>query len=616
MEHHTKIIRFAIHSLLVMTVILIAMGISTLSSTAKESSVKEISRVTLTVDGFSQEVTLPYTLEGLEPRTEVSVWAEITPFWAESLFLETYSAPVTLYVDETEVYSYGHDDERSSFMLDPAGSRAIIVESSLYRGLDITLTYLFPATRDSLTINPIRMGSEGALLHQLVREMGLPIIVAFIQIVLGILMLVAARFILPFEPKGVALFWMGLFFILTGLWFFGESDLSSAIFFALTPEVLYFMTFMGSMLCPAALLYFAMALVDFQRERWMRLAARSFFIWFAIALVLQLAGLVQLTQSIHIFHLLVLCALTLLLWQLIYEATRNKQVMARRLLIPLAVVGLSGVLEMLNFLQDEPLPYCTLFQLGMIFFMVYSLVLTSYLIRDSLQIQGQKQAMEFEMKLMSFQVEEQKKHQERVVEQARSLQRQRHDMRHQLAVLRRYNQEGEAEKLADYLDELDGNTSAGQTTVYCDNIAVNAVVSHYATRGAEAGITLEIGITVPACTPQISDSNLTVIFGNLLENAIEACLGLPEGGGRITLRSGYRYGVLTVVMDNSYNGFCKQEEGRFYSHKRPGYGIGLHSIQTVAEEHQGFAQFEGDDQGVFHSNLYLTVGEELCPIEN
>ena len=116
----------------------------------------------------------------------------------------------------------------------------------------------------------------------------------------------------------------------------------------------------------------------------------------------------------------------------------------------------------------------------------------------------------------------------------------------------------------------------------------------------------DIRLVVPAKTEQLTDAELCVIFGNLLENALEACGRMTEGRRFLRLSSDVHLGTLTITMDNSFDGQVKQENGRYRSSKRDDFGVGLRSILAVARRHGGDARFAPDGQ-VFRSSVYLSV---------
>lgn len=183
---------------------------------------------------------------------------------------------------------------------------------------------------------------------------------------------------------------------------------------------------------------------------------------------------------------------------------------------------------------------------------------------------------------------------------------QRHDLRHQLMVIRSYSESGNNNKLTDYLNTLIGENPYWQSAVYCENAAVNAIVSHYAALAEKSEIKLSALLTVPGHSEQISDTNLSVIFGNLLENAIEACDRMTDGEKFIRLNSRLQFNTLTITIDNSFDGKLTTQEGRLLSRKRTDYGTGTASITTVAEKHGGNASFETEGT-VFKASVYVRV---------
>ena len=221
----------------------------------------------------------------------------------------------------------------------------------------------------------------------------------------------------------------------------------------------------------------------------------------------------------------------------------------------------------------------------------------------------QKQAalqeqLSFETHLLEVQIAEQKKHSQLMVEHAERLRQQRHDLRHQLTAIRGLVGEDNA-PLKEYIDGLIEDIPKGPQ-YYCENQAVNAVVSHYAALCKEHGVELTVRLDVPADTEQVTDAELCVIFGNLLENALEACGRMAGGGGSIRLGSDIHLDILTIAMDNSFDGQVRMENGKYRSSKREDFGVGLASIQSVARKCGGDARFEADGS-VFRSSVYLHV---------
>jgi sensor histidine kinase regulating citrate/malate metabolism len=145
-------------------------------------------------------------------------------------------------------------------------------------------------------------------------------------------------------------------------------------------------------------------------------------------------------------------------------------------------------------------------------------------------------------------------------------------------------------------------------TRYCSNDAVNAVVCQYASIAEKNGIKLTISLDVPTHSEKISDIDLCVIFGNLLENAIEACNAMEKGEKFIKLISNHHLSKLIITMDNSFNGVFIKKNGVIISSKDDSVGLGVSSVETLAKGHGGSSHFEPDKHSdIFHSSVYFEI---------
>ena len=210
----------------------------------------------------------------------------------------------------------------------------------------------------------------------------------------------------------------------------------------------------------------------------------------------------------------------------------------------------------------------------------------------------------FESHLLEVQAAEQKKHSQLMMENTALLRQQRHDLRHQLAAIQ-HMADTDPERLKVYLSGLLKDIPAAPK-VYCENPAVNAIVSYYNGLCEARQIAFDVHLIVPARTAQVTDGELCVIFGNLLENAVEACGRMTQGQKYVRLKSVIQGDMLTVSMDNSFNGQVCVENGRYRSSKRDDYGVGLSSVQAVARKNQGDAWFEANGTA-FRSWVYIQV---------
>jgi sensor histidine kinase regulating citrate/malate metabolism len=183
---------------------------------------------------------------------------------------------------------------------------------------------------------------------------------------------------------------------------------------------------------------------------------------------------------------------------------------------------------------------------------------------------------------MKNQLALQAQHYEHLTESIEYARAARHDLRHHLSVISDYAGKGDNAGLRAYLDEYIGGIPDEPLTPYCSNHAVNAVAQHYLAMAKQSGAKLDIRLRLPQ-DAGIPDSDLCIVFGNILENAAQSCARQEDG--RRFIRAGCETagGRLVFTVDNSVS------DSR-------GEGVGQRSVRAVAKKYDGSAEFarEGD----------------------
>lgn len=177
----------------------------------------------------------------------------------------------------------------------------------------------------------------------------------------------------------------------------------------------------------------------------------------------------------------------------------------------------------------------------------------------------------------------------------------RHDFRHHLQALLGYARKGDCEGIEKYLTAVLQAFTGDEETLYSENGAVDAVVRHYAQAAQQKGATLDIRISLPRNLP-ISETDMCILLGNLLENAAEAC-GQDD---YIQMKAGIvGKDMVAISMKNSFSGPVRCKDGVFYSSKHEGRGLGISSVKGVVQKYNGVSNFRYDG-GVFQVSILLT----------
>ncbi len=210
-------------------------------------------------------------------------------------------------------------------------------------------------------------------------------------------------------------------------------------------------------------------------------------------------------------------------------------------------------------------------------------------------------------RLMEQRLLMQQQHYEELSEKMQEISRMRHDMRHHLRILQAYVKEGRYKELEKYLAEYSAVAEQKDHTIcYCSNMAVDAVVHYYAKILEQKNITFTCDMTIPRNTG-ISDMDLCRLFGNLLENAVEAVSAQNTADYpciQLTVRMKNQK-LLIEIVNTCRSSVVKKGE-RIYSTKHEGFGIGTASVTEVAHKYGGLADFRAED-GVFRVNIFLPL---------
>lgn len=185
----------------------------------------------------------------------------------------------------------------------------------------------------------------------------------------------------------------------------------------------------------------------------------------------------------------------------------------------------------------------------------------------------------------------------------------RHDFKHSIIAIKTLAEEGDYEELKSYLDNYIDTLPSRASTRYCGNYALNALLCHFEEQAKEHNITLRLRVDIDNHDIPLSDDELCCIVGNIVENAVNASLRIPENERSISVsvKPDDASGNLYVVAENNFSGKLRYDGTRYYSTTKGGDGIGLESVTFTAEKHGGTASFYHKDK-VFCSDVVVPLG--------
>ncbi len=182
----------------------------------------------------------------------------------------------------------------------------------------------------------------------------------------------------------------------------------------------------------------------------------------------------------------------------------------------------------------------------------------------------------------------------------------RHDIKNHVLSLQALAEENKVEDLITYLDSIQRNVGLHHSFASSGNIIIDSILNFKFEEAQQQNVKTKLDLAIPEKL-EISAFDMTVILGNLLDNAIRAAKTVRDNGF-INVRIHYDKGRLLVAIDNSFSEKVIRENGRFLSTKqnRNNHGKGLANVETVLEKYHGNMNLEYE-KNIFHATLLLYV---------
>ncbi len=169
----------------------------------------------------------------------------------------------------------------------------------------------------------------------------------------------------------------------------------------------------------------------------------------------------------------------------------------------------------------------------------------------------------------------------------------RHDLRHFVNVLKRLSDEARYPELSRFLSEYAEKSEMEPLPVFCENVVANSILGYYYLRLKEHDIPFRCTCQISRELP-VSDSDLCIVLGNALENAMEACKKLEAADARFVSAEARTFGdELLIKITNTYNGtICQRGEQYLTTKEEQHHGIGLQNIEKVVNAYGGYIKKE------------------------
>lgn len=270
-----------------------------------------------------------------------------------------------------------------------------------------------------------------------------------------------------------------------------------------------------------------------------------------------------------------------------------KQVDGLRLLLVLSLfllgVYLNSTLKRFEFIDEE---YRFLLSSYMILFQLFFLLFIGYFehYQYSTQVQNHMELENQAVYSLLRSIEGQQKNDT-------LLRHMRHDFHNLLISLRYLIANKENEKAIEYIDNLSKERLSSRDRIKTGNLILDGLLAHKIEIADANDIRISASVDFSSLN-SIENTDLCIIFGNLLDNALEACKQVHDGTRFINLRGRQVGETMIYVIENSFSGkisFAGDIPVTTKTDKRL-HGLGLNSVKLTMDKYAGTVAFSSKGQ--------------------
>lgn len=304
-------------------------------------------------------------------------------------------------------------------------------------------------------------------------------------------------------------------------------------------------------------------------------------------------------EAFCVLRLVILCLLIPVARRIRRADIRSQIGEYRTLLLIVGAVLCALVLEYQNFLQygftysSAGIPAVTSALRNSFLGLLTSVILAAA--AGMLFFKNRNIRRENDLLLMKEEMEQQKyKELSAAVEKNRELV---HDAKNHYLVIREYIRKGDYESLDGYVDGLQQDFARTDAWVYTGNPVLDLILGQKRMTAQSQGFSFKLQASPLSGLP-FSNREICSLFGNLLDNAIEACRRVRKRDAEIRVKIEQQNQMLFIEIANSTDGIPERIDRGFRSRKKDPsrHGYGLKSVERIVADHDGVIDYHADER--------------------
>ena len=169
-----------------------------------------------------------------------------------------------------------------------------------------------------------------------------------------------------------------------------------------------------------------------------------------------------------------------------------------------------------------------------------------------------------------------------------------HDIKHHNEMMKKYIRDGKYDDLDNYLSDFTNDLEKTYARFNTGNLVIDALLSNYSDLLKSSGIEFKTDLELDITRIPVSDYELSIIIGNLLDNSFKAVKDFNNHNKFVSviIHIG-KNDKFTIIIENSYN--KNISDNTSVSEKNLMHGYGINNVKSVVEHNHGIIQIDAED---------------------
>lgn len=496
------------------------------------------------------------------------------------LILVSIHQRIQVFLDDALLF----DNLDQSLGTDPGVNLHFVALPEQSAGKNLLIKIWSPYSIFASSLQPVYLGNLSSLHVFAVRKSVFYIFLSLVCVLGGFAFVVFS--VLPMRPYANrwANLFFGLFCILWGIYSVGRTYTAYLLF---PPDTNSFLRGFTYILYPVFIIaYLRLRMVHYKRAAGLVLGVflSTAFLAFVLPLAFHLDYYKLLSVINPVYQLLFLIMVVLLLLEL-----RRGNVFLRFILPCVVAATIACLCTIIN----QTMRYSIFYDVYVVSFFGIIVTIWAYSLYEFLQKRVKEQE---EIRIMKLKNTLTLEYCQATVENLQQIKLLRHEINHHASALQILCEEGDADKISAYIQGISRWEAITSPVVYSNHFLLNCILTNRFAWAYKHGIKIDYQVMVPEDLP-IPDNDLSSLFLNLLNNAIEACMGVPENKRWIQLHVKMKNDFLLIRCSNSKeNALTENDQGFLTTKQEKGaHGYGILVMKAIVEKYGSLLDISYDD---------------------